>query len=351
MIEPDPSGTPPTRDQLMREAADWFVRMRGRDAAEHQTEFEAWIARGALHRAAYNRAAEIYSMGKVLDKPQEAECEVQRPHKRRWVPLTMLAATATVALIGSWVLSSPEERGTVIATSASPPDSPADTQLVTVLGESRTFLLADKSKATLGSDSLLVVGFDQAERNLRLHRGQARFDVAHEARPFVVHAGGGTITARGTVFDVAISADHKVTVSLVRGAVDVVSPASRISDAGGQVATVRLTPGQATSFEEQSVPTIPIGMRRNSPAPASARVEADSSSAAQDFNEVRLADVLAAANRVSKVAIRLDNLALGERRISGHFRLDDADKLSRRLAMLLDLEVDRRGTEIVLRSR
>ncbi len=57
---------PPSRDQLMREAAEWFVLMHGSDSEEHQAEFKAWLRRGALHRAAYNRAVEIYSMGKVL---------------------------------------------------------------------------------------------------------------------------------------------------------------------------------------------------------------------------------------------------------------------------------------------
>ena len=332
----------------MREAAEWFVRMRDRDASEHQAEFEAWIARGALHRAAYNRAAEIYSMGKVLDKPQETERDVEPPRRRGWVPFAMLAATATMVLVGSWAVSSFDERGTVTASAPTPAGSRADTQFVTVLGENRTFMLADKSRATLGSDSLLVVAFDKRERNLRLHRGRVRFDVAHESRPFVVYAGGGTITARGTIFDVAITTDHKVTVSLVRGAVDVVSPGPRTPGTAAQAATVRLAPGQATSFEEQAVPPVLIGVRRSSADPPSARAQTDPSPAAQDFDEVRLADVVAAANRVSKVPIRLDNVALGERRISGHVRLDDTDNLSRRLALLLDLVADRRGAEIVL---
>ncbi len=75
------------------------------------------------------------------------------------------------------------------------------------------------------------------------------------------------------------------------------------------------------------------------------------SSSARDFEEVRLADLVAAANRIATVTIRFDNAALGERRISGHFRLDDTEKLARRLALLLDLVVDRDGSEIILRPR
>ena len=55
MSEPDrdrPQG------QLFEEAAAWFARMRGPDAEASRDEFEAWLARGALHRSAYNRAAD-----------------------------------------------------------------------------------------------------------------------------------------------------------------------------------------------------------------------------------------------------------------------------------------------------
>lgn len=207
----------------MREAAEWFVRMRGRDASEHQAEFDAWIGRGALHRAAYNRAAEIYSMGKVLHRPQDSENAPSPPTWRKWVPFAVVAGAATVTLLGTWVAYQPERHDFVVdGVPAYAQVDPA--QLVTVLGERRTYDLPDGSRATLESDSLLVVGFDKMRRNLRLHRGRARFDVAHETRPFVVYAGGGTITARGTIFEVAISAGHKVTVSLVRGAVDVLPP-------------------------------------------------------------------------------------------------------------------------------
>lgn len=45
---------PPRRHgQLREEAADWFAIMRNPEEADvRRKEFEAWLARGALHRVA-----------------------------------------------------------------------------------------------------------------------------------------------------------------------------------------------------------------------------------------------------------------------------------------------------------
>ena len=43
--------TPPSHGQLRDEAADWFTLMRGPEAETRRQEFEAWLARGAVHAA------------------------------------------------------------------------------------------------------------------------------------------------------------------------------------------------------------------------------------------------------------------------------------------------------------
>jgi transmembrane sensor len=59
------------------------------------------------------------------------------------------------------------------------------------------------------------------ERRIRLLAGQAFFRVAGDKqRPFVVTAGGHTVTALGTVFDVNLD-DKRISVTLVEGRVTV----------------------------------------------------------------------------------------------------------------------------------
>jgi ferric-dicitrate binding protein FerR (iron transport regulator) len=55
---------------------------------------------------------------------------------------------------------------------------------------------------------------------------------------------------------------------------------------------------------------------------------------------VRLADIIAEANRDAPVPIRFADRATGERKVSGRFRTDDNAQLAERLAGLFDLVAD-----------
>lgn len=58
---------PFSREAVLREeAARWFTAMRGPEAEACRVDFEAWLARDVSHRAAYNRIAETFSLGKRL---------------------------------------------------------------------------------------------------------------------------------------------------------------------------------------------------------------------------------------------------------------------------------------------
>src|SRR3546814_4387812 len=94
------------------------------------------------------------------------------------------------------------------------------TELASKSGEIRTVALEDGSRVTLDTDTIVHVAYSPTERGLKLERGRARFDVSYDAsRPFVVFAGGGSITAHGTVFDVAV-VDRHVSVALLRGSIE-----------------------------------------------------------------------------------------------------------------------------------
>ena len=49
------------RGQLAEEAAGWAFQMSQEGAEASRADFEAWLVRGALHRPAYDRAAENYT--------------------------------------------------------------------------------------------------------------------------------------------------------------------------------------------------------------------------------------------------------------------------------------------------
>lgn len=104
----------------------------------------------------------------------------------------------------------------------------------------RMVQLEDGSIAVLDAGTALAIEFDGQQRHLRLLRGQAWFQVAHEARPFQVEAAGGQIRDIGTAFSVSMQ-DTTVLTQVSEGGVDV-----RPGDGSVQ----RLHAGQARVFRD-----------------------------------------------------------------------------------------------------
>lgn len=356
MDDKDVPGGTPRQDQLLEEGSLWFARMRGPDAETHRSEFEAWLARGAAHRGAYNRAGEIFALGKFLAESPTATASQDRGARIGGPPWWKGLAMALVFLsvgTGAWIkrdaLFQAFENAPEIAAEQAP-TLPPGIKLATAVGERRTFTLADGSKVTLDADSQLLAALGTERREFRLEHGRARFDVAHENRPFVVFAGGGSVTARGTIFDVILSRSDGVTVRLLRGAVDVVRP-NGSGDAKAAVA--RLSPGEELSFRAAGVPDIGASMKTPGalvPAPTPALVP--TAATAREYSMAPLSAVIAEANEGSSTPIRVADPAVGALKVSGRFRIDDPERVADRLATLFDLEIDRTSSdEIVLRSQ
>lgn len=248
----DDKDTPQRPGHLRQEASEWFAIMRGPEAGARREEFEAWLARGALHRTAYNRIAETFSLGKGLKDPIAADEMNAEPRDAggRTVSTYKMAGLALAIVAGATVIyfglpnsGSSNRDLPQVASDTSASSSETGDQLQSKLGEIRDVRLDDGSRVTLDTDSLVLANYSKARRDVRLIRGRARFVVEHDQRPFVVTAGEGTITAVGTIFDVTLERDDRVVVQLLNGALDVRMPATFST-----AAPVRLSPGQQLVF-------------------------------------------------------------------------------------------------------
>lgn len=335
MTEPD---TPPaSHDQLFEEAALWFARMRGPDADTHRPAFDAWLARGALHRGSYNRAAEIFSLGKLLvhEDARPPANSVERPRATRTL-VALLCVLVAVCSLGLWLARAPLTTGSERQLADA---SAVRTRIQAAANSDRTVRLSDGSRLRIAAGGMAEARVDSQARRISLISGAARFEVAQDMRPFVVAVGGGTVVARGTVFDVTLSKASRVTVRLIRGVVEVALPgASR--DRGHL--TRRLSPGETLSFTAQRDSRDVM----NQPTSGTGVVEPR---AMRDFDNISLAQLVREANRHADRRIRLATPALARRRISGRFRIDDPVRLAVHLAALFDLAVDTGDrSEIVL---
>lgn len=339
----------PGKDGLLEEAATWFARMRGPDAEESRAEFEKWLARGALHRRAYNRAAEVFAMGKLLAEDEHQNAAPAGRAKWReprllggvMAAVLVMATTGWFLLHGSSLERNDPKGWPVIGLSATGPVAELATS-----NEPQSIRLADNSLVRLASGTSLAVQFGHAERRLLLERGIARFYVAHEPRPFIVSAGGGYVVAHGTVFEVALARDRRVTVGLIEGAVDVTAPMPA-NNPRRQRQQRRLRPGEKMSFVVAEEPASAVSPAEASFGPAGAWGQ--STTGAVDFSSITLAELIRLANQGTSRPIRIRDEGTGRLRMSGTFRIDDTEVLAQRIAVLFNLAIDRSNpAEIVL---
>lgn len=204
-------------ESIRLEAADWFARMHGPDAAAHRAGFARWHADPA-HARAYDQLTARWEQSAFVGATATGRARRLRrlsPVERH--PL-LSAAAAFVAVAG----------GVTLFTTSYHRLRPATVQavrapVVTFVAEGarREIGLADGSHVTLDRESILLAAYSASTRSLSLERGRARFAVAHDSRrPFVVRAGASEIIAHGTLFDVSLKGDA-ATVSLLRGSISV----------------------------------------------------------------------------------------------------------------------------------
>jgi len=330
---------------LRDEAADWFAIMRGPEAVARRREFDAWLARDALHRSAYNRIAETFSIGKGL-KPSAEDQDVP-PSRKETAPSAtarrrrIFGVGVAVALVAGAAVVTPrllvsdlDDHRIAQVESSKLASAPA--QFATRIGEIRAFSLTDGSSVTLDSDSLMVVSISSARRDLQLIRGRARFTVAHDMRPFVVAVAGGTVTARGTVFDITLDRSDRVVVRLLRGSVDVRMPTAAGTAAPAQ--TKRMAAGETISFGNAPSPSVQEAPGKSNDWPEGVL----------DLGRVRLAEVIADANRYTTKPLVLATPDLAELRLSGTFRVRDTRRLAENVGDLLGLAVIDRGDAFLL---
>lgn len=308
-----------SRARIRREASDWVVRLAEQAGEEQYAAFRQWRDADPRHAEAYDRIAAIWSQaGRLSRSPAAGELPPDigsgRPRAFGFALAAALAAAVlvTALLLGSRLLSGPESRQEPMLFAAA-------------VGEIREIDLPDGSRLTLDSASRVEVAFTAAVRDLTLREGRARFEVAHDTRPFAVRAGTSEVVATGTLFDVSL-VGGRTTVLLLEGSVEV-----RATDDPGKIE--RLMPGQKLILAAS------VAAERR---PA-ARGEAAWPGRMLEFDETRLDEAAALANRYSRVQLRLGDERIRNLRVSGAYRAGDIAGFARSLAMAFDLRLVRQA--------
>jgi transmembrane sensor len=302
--------------------------MQGPDRERFRKDLDAWIAQDPTHLALYNRLWAQTADARILERsgtytPPLASGRDWRRHLVAICCVTLLLTLLTwigLHYHAQWNGEGSDEMAPTHIAHIDP------NLIESMRGEIRRVRLADGSTVTLDTESRLRVAIDSGHRNLWLEKGRVRFAVAHEARPFIVHAGTGSVTARGTLFDVILGPRRDVHIALLEGAIDVSLPGAK---AGGP-SVVKLHRGQAIAYGDPPLLPRPTKLVQQELLWPDGMVV---------FENMPLTEIVERANHYAIHPVRLGDPALRNLRASGRFRIDDVQKLAENLADLLDLRI------------
>jgi transmembrane sensor len=304
-----------SRRAALHQAAHWAMREDEAVLAEPTPGAAADIQRVLDDPALTAALCEIAADGRLSD----AEVHRMRAGGKRAAGAGIVTMLVLAVGVSTWQASLLQTPATVMQ------------HLETGRGEYRVLALADGSKVELNGATSLDVRFDGGSRFVRMRRGEARFDVAHEpGRPFVVRAGDSSTTVLGTAFSVDMGS-QSVKLAVYRGRVRF----------GGEAGGARDV-------------VVPAGWR-SSYARGAATRPARFDGVAQDWrqpwidtDDMVLGDLVEELNRRAGPAVMAPPAHLAGLPLSGRFKLNDAEELLGAIGEIYGFRVAREGDQLRL---
>lgn len=218
--------------KVIRQAADWWARLRDGATPTERDRFERWRQAQPAHDLAWQRLGALtrgVSLGAEQAGADVASRTLQQApliRARRNAIRWMMAATGVG--LGAWAVNDREALRKLAA------------DLRTGTGERRSVVLADGTRVELNASSAVDLRYTDTRRELVLHEGEILVATGQDprGRPFTVRTRAGVLTPVGTRFLVRDLGAGRVRVAVLEGAVDVANgqagAAPRRVPAGGQ---------------------------------------------------------------------------------------------------------------------
>ena len=305
-------------------AADWLARKRdfGDWSEADEAALDAWLAQSPAHLLAYARLEEAWKSADRLfalrtsapQKPAAAKSKI--PYLRIAAALTILGlAAVTMRGFG--------------------PHAPETRTFSTPVGGRQVLTLADGTQMELNTNTVLRVSLARDRRAIWLDKGEAYFQVTHDAaRPFVIYANGRRITDLGTKF-VVRSGAGKLEVALVEGRVRLDAAtdepqAMTVLTAGDDA----VASGNDTSVTREPIARVldKLGWRRG----------------VITFDHTTLADAAAEFNRYNATKIVIADPAAASITIDGTFPTNGVAAFAEAARDTFKLHARQAGSEIVI---
>lgn len=292
------------------EAARLYLKARTNDAADDWSEAYAWVALDPAHGFAFAKAEAGWELTERLR---------ELPLGREDAHIATAVSTVTDQGIVADNIAKPliARRGFLAGLAAAAASIGVVTTVAlrlvgtvdhyrTALGETRTVRLADGSLIHLNTNSSVEVALRDDIRSIKLLKGEARFDVAHDAkRPFIVDADGTRVRAVGTMFNVRLRPDV-TELTVIEGIVAV---------RNGDSAVRRIESGRSAAVRSGS-----IAVTHLEPAKIKQRIAWQDGMV--EFEGDTLAQAVEEFNRYRATPMVIGDPAIASLRVGGAFRLD-----------------------------
>jgi len=302
-------------------AADWLWRQAGEWKIEDQTAFDSWLAESAHHRAAYWRLKAAWGRTERVAALRPSDFRRGATAKNRTWPIMKFAGVACMAAAG------------IVATFYLWPSSEAS--YATAIGGQAKITLADGSHVQLNTDTAITVSMDTRHRTVTLKKGEAFFDVQHDAsRPFSVLAAGHRIVDLGTEFSVRTNG-KRLQVTLLRGRARLESESDWV-----QHHATDLTPGEVVvaTANSLSVSNVPVHQLADALAWRRGKLV---------FSHVTLTEAADQFNRYNQTKLVIDP-AIADRKISGTFEAGSVQSFASIAQYALGLRSEKKPGQIII---
>ena len=303
-------------------AAAWLERReRGPWGDAEQAELDMWLSQSLSHRTAYWRVADAWDRANRLRALNSPVHEPEAIKKSFPKILAGIAAALVATVLAGFVIAS------YLLT-------PREETYATAIGGHRTVKLADGSRIELNTNTSLRVAMSAGQRVISLDKGEAFFEVHHDAqRPFVVMAGNRRVTDVGTKFAIRRDTD-RLQVTVVEGRV-------RVDARDGQAKPQMLKQGDvviaatnSTSLMQEAPQALTnaLGWRRG----------------VLVFKHTTLEAAAAEFNRYNRDRLIIADTNTAHLKIDGTFPANDVKPFTEVAQDVFGLRIENRGDETVI---
>ncbi len=333
-------------DPIERIASQWLVERVEGLSKERAHAFEQWKLADPRHAEAYNRMEQTEALLARLpfaavslngvSRAANAVTKSARPClSMTWRVLGGLAAIFAVVAFAWWQWPS-----------QTPALEDPAVCYVTKNGGYQRVVLEDGSTLELNAETEVRVKFTAAERRVTLLAGEAHFRVARDPeRPFVVTAGGYSVRAVGTAFNVRF-APVEVEVTVTEGKVLVSPKESPPSSFEATEQEPLVVAGQRVVIAAGSLPS---AQKVETVTPAALRAALAWQDRRLVFADTPLREVVRQFNQRNRTQLVLGDSTLGDKLVGGTFASDNVDTFVRLLENSGDIVSEHRAEhEIVL---